>query len=219
MIGVPHRLRWVLEKNKMTKLRHYDNLGTARFITILCHKRYNLLNDDTAKDIFLNHLNKIRTKYGLKLLAYVIMPNHVHLVIYPETNQKIGKIIGELKSTSAREILNYFKDNKIAALNDIIVIRDGIRRHAFWYRRCYDHNCRGVKSVLEKINYCHNNPVKSNLVKESGEWLWSSYNHYDGKHNPIIEIDDFELKNPTASGGVPQSQYNNKINSHNAVYE
>lgn len=202
----------------MTNLKHYDNLGTARFITILCHKRYNLLLDDNAKNIFLNHLNKNRNKYGFRLLAYVIMPNHVHFVIYPKDNQKIGKIIGELKSTSAREILNYFRDNRIAILKDLFVFRDGIKRYAFWQRRCYDHNCRGCKSVLEKMNYCHNNPVKSNLVKEPGKWLWSSYNHYHGNNYHAIAIDDFDFENPTASGGVHQSQYNYESNSHNAVF-
>ena len=46
--------------------------------------------------------------------------------------------------------------------------------------------------VLEKINYCHNNPVKRGLAREPGDWRWSSYHWYIGKRDVPIEIDEFE---------------------------
>ncbi len=89
----------------MTQLRHYDNLGTARFVTLSCYHNYNLLRTDYAILIFLKYLNIIRQKYDLKLFGYVVMPNHVHLVLLPPDNCKLGRIIGELKSLAAKEIL------------------------------------------------------------------------------------------------------------------
>ncbi len=59
-------------------------------------------------------------------------------------------------------------------------------------RRGYDHNCRARDTVLEKINYCHNNPVKRGLVSEPGEWRWSSYNWYAGVTDGPIEMDGID---------------------------
>ncbi|HHI03232.1 MAG TPA: hypothetical protein ENL22_06910 [candidate division Zixibacteria bacterium] len=65
----------------MTKLRHYDNLGTARFVTLSCCHNFNLLKTDFAITVFLKYLNIIRQKYNVKLFGYVVMPNHVHLIL------------------------------------------------------------------------------------------------------------------------------------------
>ncbi len=188
----------------MTELKHYDKLGTARFITFSCHNRYNLFNDDKTRSIFLRHLSEIRKKYGFKILAYVIMPSHVHIVIFPIKSQKIGKIIGELKSSSARELLNYFRIKRKSILNELKVRRNGKERFVFWQRRCYDHNCRGQSAVLEKINYCHNNPVNKKLVNNPGDWFWSSYDWYIGMGENPFTKDNLELNDPTASGGAPR---------------
>lgn len=185
----------------MTKLKHYDNLGTARFITLSCHNYLNLFEDDKVKMIFLDCLSQIKHKYSLKLFGYVIMLNHVHLVVYPEKPVKIGRVIGELKSQSARHILNYFREIKSYVLEDLKVLRNGIERIAFWHRRCYDHNCRGMDSVIEKINYCHNNPVKNGLVTDVSEWKWSSYDYYCTDKYELIEIDSMEELNPPQAVG------------------
>jgi len=175
----------------MTDLKHYDNLGTARFITFSCHNKLKLLDNDFAKKMFLDNLKYIVNKYNISLLAHVIMPNHVHLVITPPDGLKIGKIIGELKSLSARQIIEYYSMKYPDILNELYVVRNGEKRKVFWMRRCYDHNCRKEETVVEKINYCHYNPVKSGLVRKPEDYKWSSYN------------ETFSMKDPTASGGAP----------------
>lgn len=93
---------------------------------------------------------------------------------------KLGLVIREIKSKMAREFF--------AALALQI---PGPR--VFWERRCYDHNCRSVETTKEKINYCHNNPVRRGLVTEPGEYVWSSYNWYQGKRDVPLEIDEVLL--------------------------
>jgi putative transposase len=66
-------------------------------------------------------------------------------------------------------------------------------RFAFWQRRFYDHNCRTEKSVIEKINYCHNNPVRSGLTETPAEWRWSSYRWYNELKGVEIAIDGVEM--------------------------
>jgi putative transposase len=118
-------------------------------------------------------------KYGFKLFAYVIMPEHVHLVLFPPDGLKLGLLIREIKSKMARE---YFA----------ITMSDIRGQKVFWQKRCYDHNCRTMEKVREKIEYCHNNPVKCGLVSEPSEYIWSSYNSYQGKRDVPPAIDAYE---------------------------
>ena len=155
----------------MPKLKHFDDENTARFITFSCYRRQPNLDTLPAKEIFVEQIGAAREKHSFKLLGYVIMPEHVHLVIFAKSGTRVGSLIGEIKSFTARR---YF-----ASVN--IVLPESKR--VFWEKRCYDHNCRNVLSVREKINYCHNNPVKRGLVDAPGEWPWSSYNWYIGKRD------------------------------------
>jgi len=165
----------------MPKLKHYDSDHTVRFITFSCYRRQPYLNPLPAKEILVEQIDLAREKHAFKLLGYVIMPEHVHLVIYPMADTRVGYLIGEIKSHTA---WNYF-----ASVNNF---PPGFKR-VFWEKRCYDHNCRNVLSVREKINYCHNNPVKRGLVDTPDKWPWSSYDWYQGKRHVPLFIDEYKM--------------------------
>ena len=172
----------------MPKLRHFDHLNTARFVTFCCYRRRKLLTAPVVIETFLETLNTIKESHDLKVLGYVIMPEHVHLVLHPPASIKLGPIIGKLKSYSASRVIS----KRLLVLPDNCRIeKDGVMRQAFWQPRCYDHNCRSPETVLEKINYCHNNPVARGLVNEPGEWRWSSYNWYAGEKDVPLTIDEY----------------------------
>lgn len=164
----------------MPKLKHYDDEGTARFITICCYRRMDYLADPIAAESLIAELDSMRHKYSIKILAYVIMPNHAHLVLLPPDKVKLGIVIGETKSRMARE---YFA--KIDTANR--------GEHVFWQKRCYDHNCRNIESIKEKITYCHNNPVRRGLVESAADYRWSSYNWYLGARDVPLRIDEIEI--------------------------
>ena len=86
----------------MTKLKHYDDLGTARFATFSCYYCAPSLNHPGAKEIVIEELDRARAKHGFRVLGYVFMPDHVHLVLFPPDQMKLGQVIGEIKSRSAR---------------------------------------------------------------------------------------------------------------------
>jgi putative transposase len=176
----------------VTRLHHYDNLNTARFVTVSCFHRYRLFSNDSVIEVFLEELNLVRRKYSLRILGYVVMPEHAHLVIWPPQGVLLGRVIGELKSCSARRMLEQIVRGTQLRTDRLHIIRDGESRTVFWQRRCYDHNCRTPEIVKEKINYCHNNPVRRGLVGTPGEWKWSSFNWYQGKSKVPLEIDEWE---------------------------
>ena len=173
----------------MPRLRHYDHLNMARFVTFSCYRRHKLLVAPAVIRVFLETLQLTRLQHGLKILGYVVMPEHVHLVVYPPESLKLGPVIRALKSKSASTIIS---DELQKLPGDCRISKDGRERWAFWQPRCYDHNCRTPDTIVEKINYCHNNPVKRGLVTSPGDWRWSSYNWYDGKLDAPVEIDGFD---------------------------
>ena len=168
----------------MTKLRHYDHTGTARFVTFSCYRYLPGLQSNGTKALFMRHLDAAREKHRFQLLGYVVMPDHVHLVLYPPDGMKLGLVVREIESKTARE--------HFAQTMGPIPDAASATKRVFWNRRCYDHNCRTPERTLEKINYCHMNPVKSGLVRDPGEWEWSSYNWYEGLRDVPIRIDTIE---------------------------
>ncbi|MCB2230629.1 transposase [bacterium] len=176
----------------MARLEHFDDIGTARFVTMCCHQRLKLLQKPKIARLFLDELFKWKQKYEVKVLAYVIMPDHVHMVLCPTKPMKIGRAIGELKSLSAKRMLPLLPEDVTTQM--LWVNRNGESRRVFWMRRCHDHNCRTPEVVLEKIKYCHKNPVQRGLAKNQGDWLWSSYRWYEGETDGPVEIDSIELQ-------------------------
>jgi putative transposase len=171
------------------KLKHYDHDGRARFITFCTHKKIPLLTNNKFRRVVIDSISAIRAQYSLKLLGYVLMPEHVHLVVVPPEDTKLGPAIGKLKIYSSTRIHEILIDLNSAMIERLTVTRNKIINFVFWQRRCYDHNCRSTESVWEKVNYCHNNPVKRGLVSKPEDWIWSSYRYYAGYNNVVLNID------------------------------
>ncbi len=171
------------------KLRHFDDDGRTRFITFGTHKKVPLITNNENRKIIIDAISFMREKYGFRLIGYVLMPEHIHLVIIPAEGNKVGRIIGEIKRESAVRILDKMIKTKSPLLDKLKVTRNGVRKHAFWQRRCYDHNCRTPETVWKAIEYCHNNPIKRGLVNDASSWKWSSYGFYHGNNEVVLKID------------------------------
>ena len=167
----------------MTKLNHYDNLGTARFVTFSCFQKREYFKNIESKMIFLKCLKDFRKNVSIKIYGYVIMPDHIHLVLHPPNGLKLGVLIGQLKGRSS---------NAIIKIRDDISVRSN-GHPAVWEKRCYDHNCRTHEIVVEKNNYCHMNPVKAGIVDNPLDYVWSSYRCYEGYKDVALEIDMIEI--------------------------
>lgn len=177
----------------MVKLRHFDSLGQARFITFSCYHRLQLLNSDETVIPFLEALENHRKKDNFHVLGYVVMPDHIHLVLCPLQKIALGSVIGEIKKQSFYKILSTWKKQNKPILKRMTVSGRGRQQYAFWQPRGYDHNCRTSEFVREKINYCHMNPVKAGLVTDPGDWSWSSYKWYCGDTTGLVQVECVEL--------------------------
>jgi REP element-mobilizing transposase RayT len=96
------------------------------------------------------------------LLAWVIMPNHVHVIFQPTNGWTVAKIVAGWKKFTARKICNgRWKCGQGP-------------REPVWHREYWDRYIRDQKHLLQAIQYVHLNPVKADLVATAESWRWSS---------------------------------------------
>ncbi len=149
------------------------------FITCSCYHRLPFLHTARSRDRFLSILEQTRARYRFVVVGYVVMPEHIHLLI---TEPEVGNpstVMQVLKQRSARALLLKTKPKKKRAdTRQLRLFDDAISRMPFWQDRFYDFNVWTTKKRVEKLRYMHRNPVKRGLVGSPEEWGWSSYRLY-----------------------------------------
>jgi putative transposase len=179
-------------KSYFRKLRkRIDEPGQARELTFSCYKRFKFLDSDRTRHWFIEELTEARMIFPVDLWAYVIMPEHVHLLIFPrEANAKAGVIAGKIKEQVARKAIQYLKENAPEWLTRIAVQEGNRMRYRFWQPGGgYDRNAVEISTVHKMIEYIHMNPVRRGLVARPEDWPWSSARWYAGMKSVPIEID------------------------------
>ena len=178
-------LAWVMEEIEHRKrLRRRDVWG-ARYLTFSCYRRAPLLGESWVRDRFVAELARAREACRFELIAWVVMPEHVHLIILPRDEAwPVARILRSLKIPLARDVIAVWKERGIVP--DEIRVGDQTR---FWQRGGgFDRNVRDRTELAKEIRYVHENPVKRGLVSSPVEWLWSSARWYEGREG--IPIDD-----------------------------
>ena len=164
--------------------------GTARFLTCSCFHKLPLFNNDKIKDRFVQHLGKVLLRQPhVRLISWVVMPDHVHLIVFPELPDAIPSFLKRLKHPFSRQVLNRWQKLNASVLPRL---RDKSGEHHFWQSGGgYDRNVIGDE-LIEKICYMHKNPIERGLAKTTVEWKWSSARTYfnpDDLAGPPIAFD------------------------------
>lgn len=152
----------------MTKglVRHHSS-GDFHFLTWSCYGRKPHLENVPPKELFERTLESMRLRYGFLVAGYVLMPEHVHLLISEPGRMPLSKAIQAIKlSVSVQS-----------------------EQRPFWQRRYYDFNVQTDAKHREKLDYMHLNPVRRGLVCNPGDWPWSSFRHYATGEAGRIEIE------------------------------
>ena len=150
-----------------TGLKRYQQTQNFHFITFSCYHREPFLATDAAKDAAPHTLEETRRQQRLCIAAYVLMPEHVHLLTDEPAIGTLATFLQIFKQRTSRELKS--SDQK-----------------QFWQRRYYDVNVHGEEKRIEKVRYIHRNPVKRGLVLKPGDYRWSSFNHYaTGEVGPV----------------------------------
>ena len=145
------------------------------FITASCYRRLPLLNSARAKDRLLSILEQTRVRYRFVVVGYVVMPEHVHLLMSEPEIGNPSTVMQVLKQRTAQALLP--KKRRKDPRQRHLFGEEPLRR-SFWQARFYDFNVWTTKKRVEKLRYMHRNPVKRGLVESPEQWRWSSYRFY-----------------------------------------
>jgi putative transposase len=152
-----------------TGLKRYYGRGHLHFLTFSCYRRLPLLQTARARDIFVKELAKVRDEMGFHLLGYVVMPEHVHLLISEPPQGSPFTVLQKLKRRVAFRLRKRKKRVNIGQMR--LPFDDcGASPRAFWQARFYDFNVYRKGKKIEKLNYMHANPVKRRVVTHPKHW-------------------------------------------------
>src|SRR5260370_33417789 len=137
----------------------------VHYVTCVTYKRLPVFRDGEICSLFIEALSETRTKDPFKLIGYVVMPDHIHLLANP-IDLKISKVVGTLKGRSASKILKRLRaGNAITMLKKLAlpnVFRSG-QTHAVWLRDFSSIDIWSPKFIRQKLHYIHMNPVRAGL--------------------------------------------------------
>ncbi len=154
-------------------LRRFHESGQGHFITFSCYRRQPKLAERTACDLFVTVLEAMRERFAACVYGYVVMPEHVHLLLSEAERGNVAEAIHFLK-------LSFAKRAKATLEN---------APGAFWQKRYYDLNIRNYRQFVEKLRYLHRNPVTRGLCGTPADWPWSSFRHYAFREQGPVEIE------------------------------
>jgi len=165
--------------------------------------------------MFIEALAETRRHYPFKLIGYVLMPDHAHLIVNPITRD-ISVLMGRIKSTSARAVLDWLLNSGHVTSLDRLALDTPQRKghtHALWQKDFSSIDLWSPRFVRQKLNYIHLNPVRAGLCKHPAEWKWSSYRAYL-PHEPgsvPIEMDWRAYWNEEEFGAVIETAGNARL--------
>ena len=179
-MNTPHR--------KLRKV--YDREGDAHFLTFSCFRRLPLLSRDRTRDWLVNAVSLSREKNPFDLWAWVIMPEHVHLVLLPHSGIRIASILKTMKQSVSRRAIPWLRENAPDYLSRLLDLQpNGKQSYRFWQRGGgYDRNLRSTRDIHEKIMYVHQNPVKRGRTARPEEWNWCSARSWQSGEDKPLKI-------------------------------
>jgi putative transposase len=169
-------------------LKRYYGRGDLHFVTFSCYRRLPLLGTIRARNVFVHALEKIRERYGFLLVGYVVMPNHVHLLVSEPPKGTPAVVLEALKQRVSRD-LRRNERHAAAGQSQVPPKKSGEELPRFWQPRFYDFNVYSAKKRREKLEYMHANPVERGLVNDPAAWMWSSYSFYEKGEPGVVKID------------------------------
>lgn len=175
-------------ERKFKKVRHFHEPGDLHELTFSCYRHLQLLTDDAWLAYLARAIDEANLRFRFQLVAFVFMPNHVHLLVFPiDREPNISSYLAAVKrpvSAQAKQDLQL--RDKILLRRLTIRERPGKEAFRFWQEGPgYDRNLRSSAAVTSSMDYIHLNPVRRNFVKKAREWKWSSARAYESDFQEI----------------------------------
>jgi putative transposase len=174
----------------MDKVTRFNLENYCHFVTSKTYRSTRIFSEDKVTNLLIKTIYEVRNKLRFKLIGFVIMPDHIHLMVVPGERNTISDVMRHIKGWFAR------KYNKLSrginspdygisvhrAGNSSLPNKSQIHRAGnlsqpeakVWQVSFYDHVIRNRKEFVERLNYIHYNPVKARLVDTPEDYKYSS---------------------------------------------
>jgi putative transposase len=168
--------------------RRYYGYGDLHFVTFSCYRRLPLLGTARRRDLFLRTLEAVRRQYRFIVVGYVIMPEHVHLLVSEPERRDLSVALKALKQAVARRVLSAMRRRSGSRQGELFP--GASVSTSFWQARFYDFKIWTAKKRVEKLRYMHRNAVKRGLVTSPEQWRWSSFRAYALGEKGMVAVNE-----------------------------
>jgi len=175
----------------------YDAEGEVHEYTFSTYRRQPFLLDNEFRRIFPKNLDRARRKHGFLVWAYVLMPEHIHLLI-PARTALTADILSSIKQPFTKRIVAKLKKENPELLTKMVSgAKRGNSPYSFWQvGGGFDRNVKEVDDYWTCIEYIHWNPVRRGLTEQPQDWPWSSARFYKDLPPYEFEVDRCEEWRP-----------------------
>ena len=165
-------------------IRHYHEPGHFHEFTFSCYHQMKLLANDTWRGYLARSIDDATANEGFQVLAFVFMPEHVHLIAYPTRPDADASSSSRFLAAVKRPVSIQVKSNLASSGSRLlqrltVTERPGKTAFRFWQEGPgYDRNLQTEQAMMAAIDYIHLNPVRRGLVQRAIDWRWSSARWY-----------------------------------------
>jgi len=154
----------------MARVKHGQDDWMSYHVTTRTLNGHFRLERPSDKRLILSAMDSYRRRGDFKLYGFVIMSNHVHVIIHPAPGVLLARIVNGIKTWTSRR--NSAKPSG-----------------SLWERRYDDNKIKSDKELRSIVKYIHNNPVRAGIVSDPQAYPWSSVHNYLRDGRELIEID------------------------------
>ena len=177
----------MVEAHRKT-VKHIHEPGHVHELTFSCYRRMRLLTNDLWRRMLAESVQRAVRRHRYRLIAFVFMPEHVHLLVFPERDAStVSALLKAIKRPYSYRIKQLLIENRSTLVERLTIQqRPGTMTFRFWQEGPgYDRNITDPKTLQSVIDYIPNNPVERGLCRHAADWKWSSARRFIIADSPI----------------------------------
>jgi putative transposase len=173
-------------------MKHLDIAGHIYYVTTVVYRRLRLFTNPAYVIPLFDSLHYYRHRHQCRLLGYVIMPDHIHFMLWPQQEDALENFMRDFKSYTAKRLI---RQAEVEERRDLVAAFEqagaetGRSEHKVWQDSYWDKNIYTERFLRQKLNYIHRNPLLAGLVEDVAAYPYSSYRNYVIGDDSLIEID------------------------------
>ncbi len=177
-----------MRPRKRVHRKSYNIPGHAHELTFSCYQKHPFFKAERCCEWLAQAIQSARRSQSFWLWAFVIMPDHVHLILYPYAEEyDMGRTLEAIKQPVGAKAIAFLREANSPWLARLTRRRGQRSETLFWQSGGgYDRNITAPRTLLRMIDYVHENPLRKKLVNDPQDWHWSSARHYAGGDSPIL---------------------------------